>query len=223
MKNYARTIWNMIKYDQKSEWDKIAYGFFKRYRIKQIIDAGCGEGRFLSQDPDNIIGLDWNLKSLTKCRDSGYEVIRFDVRSLPFKENSVPGIHCSHLIEHFSPQDAYKILSEFDRILEVGGVLIIRTPLLWDKFYSDFTHIKPYNPEAIIHYLTPSSQRTLGNISEDYSVVNLKWRYIPISINIKYVSAIFNVLSRWGFPWIRKNGYMLVLRKTSGDVLISYE
>jgi len=209
--NLLRRIWQKLKYEQKTEWDKIAYSFLKN--CGQILDIGCGEGRFIKQGPKKIIGIDRNIKSVEKCKQQDYNVIQSDVRSLPFSSQSINGIHCSHVIEHFSPGDVHKILSDFDRVLTPGGILAIRSPLLWNGFYSDLTHIRPYNPEAVIHYLTASNQRTLEQISVNYEIVFLKWRYKRLDLKNKYLNAILNILNRWGFPWLQKNGYMLIMKK----------
>jgi len=204
-------LWARVKFDQKTEWDKIAYSYLEG--LNPVLDAGCGEGRFLSQDPQTIMGIDWNVESVEKCKSQGYNVMQGDVTALPFKDGTISGIHCSHVIEHFLPSDVHKILSEFDRVLKDGGTLIIRSPLLWKGFYSDLTHIRPYNPAAIIHYLTPSNQRSLQHISQNYEVLALKWRYRSLRVGTKYLNAMFNMLNRWGFPWLQGNGYMLVMRK----------
>lgn len=210
-KNFLRILWERVRFEQKKEWDSIAYSYLKDCDL--ILDAGCGEGRFILQNPKHIIGLDWNSESLKKAKERGCNVVEGDVRALPFPNESFSGIHCSHVIEHFLPLDVHKILKEFNRILRYNGVLVIRSPLLWDGFYSDLTHIKPYNPEAIIHYLVPSEQRTLDHISNDFDVINIKWRYKQLKSRIRYFNAMFNILNRWGFPWIKRNGYMLVMRK----------
>ena len=217
-KNYRR-IYNYLslRFSHRKVWDRIAYEYLKN--CKTILDAGCGEGRFIFQNPNKIIGLDWNQESIKKCRDKGFNVIRADIKNLPFSDKSISGIHCSHVIEHFLPKDVYKILSEFNRVIKPGGILIIRTPLLWKGFYSDLSHIKPYNPKAITRYLTSysalSNERTRRSISFDFKVVCIKWRYQPFRIKIKPVDLVFGALNRWGFPWLKRNGYMLVLQKAS--------
>lgn len=215
IRNLLRILWQRLRFDQKKEWDSIAYSYLED--CNHILDIGCGEGRFILQSPERIIGIDWNPESLKKCRKLRYNVIQGDVKALPFQDESFPGIHCSHVIEHFLPSDVHNILSNFNRIIRRDGILVIRSPLLWDGFYSDLTHIRPYNPEAIIHYLTPSEQHTLEQISGDFEIIQLKWRYKPFQVKNKYLNAIFNILNRWGFPWTQRNGYMLVLRKQRHD------
>jgi ubiquinone/menaquinone biosynthesis C-methylase UbiE len=198
-------------YDQKKKWDRIAFSFLNQ--CKNIIDVGCGQGRFIAQDKNRITGIDASKASLNKCKSLGYTVIESDVRQLTFEDNSVEGIHCSHVLEHFKPLDAHKILSEFDRVLVPKGVLVIRAPLLWYGFYSNLTHVKPYNPEAILHYLTPSQEHTMEQVSDGYKVLHLRKRFDPIVSGNMYFNTGFNFLNRWGFPWLTKSGFMLVLRK----------
>ena len=198
----------LLWYDQKKAWDKIAFSFMNQ--CEKIIDVGCGQGRFIAQDKNRITGIDWNETSLNKCKSLGYNVIKGDLRQLPFDDGSVDGIHCSHVIEHFQPEDVHKILSEFDRVLTPKGILVIRAPLLWRHFYSDLTHIRPYNPEAIIHYLTPlRGGRTLPHISNSYKVLCLKKRFGHIDSR----NIVINMLTRLGFPWLSRTGFMLVLQK----------
>jgi len=82
-KGLLRTIWQKIKFEQKKEWDKIAISFLEECDF--IVDVGCGEGRFISQDPFKILGIECNNKSLKKCKEQGYNVIKSDIRALPFQ------------------------------------------------------------------------------------------------------------------------------------------
>jgi len=211
MNKILKTLRKTLRYDQKKHWDRISYSYLKTH--DPIIDVGCGEGRFISQDVHTIIGIDWNPESVKHCKLKGFKVIQGDIRVLPFEDGSICGIHCSHVIEHFLPSDVHKILTEFDRVLCDKGILIIRSPLLWSEFYSDLTHVRPYTPTAIIQYLTHSTQTTLRHISGDYEIVRLKWRYKPLRVGVRYFDGILNSLNRWGFPWLTKNGYMLVMKK----------
>lgn len=202
---------NILRYNQRDKWDRIALSWLED--CVKILDLGCGNGGFASLAPERIIGADLNSKSVAYARRKGCTVVQADIRNLPFQERSLAAIHCSHVIEHFLPQDVHRILSEANRVLQKGGMLVIRSPLLWSNFYSDLTHVRPYNPSAVIHYLVESTQRTLPQISANYRVLRLKWRYAPLWRKIRFLNIPFNFLNRWGFPWLKKNGYMLVMKK----------
>lgn len=209
---------SFFDYDQKYEWDKIALDSMGS--CKKILDTGCGEGRFISHNPKTIIGVDHNKKSLKVCKKRGYSVKYSKATSLPFKDASFDAVHCSHVIEHLIPEDAHKLLSEMNRVLKAGGVFCLRTPLLHKGFYFDLTHIKPYYPKAILHYINieKTNQKTLDDVGAFYKVTKLKYRkeqflaYLP-SIQFRYIDIIFNMLYRFGITGFKNNGYMLILKK----------
>lgn len=205
-------IWRRRSYDQNEHWHALAASFFPPSAT--VLDVGCGRGAFLKHVKGRGIGLDWNAESIEAARDGGHKIIAGDVRNIPLEDASVDGVYCSHVIEHFVPSDVHRILSEMDRVLKPGGTLVICSPLLWNGFYCDLTHVKPYYPQAILHYLAPRwRQNTLSVISEQYRVVCLKWRYKSLPRWIPVIGAPLADLNRWGFPWLKKTGYMLVMKK----------
>lgn len=54
--------------------------------------------------------------------------VQCDAQILPFKSDSVNEIYTSHLIEHFDYYEAFKALTEWKRVLKIGGLLRIETP-----------------------------------------------------------------------------------------------
>jgi hypothetical protein len=102
-----------------------------------------------------------------------------------------------------------------DRILSPGGILVVRAPLLTKDFYSDLSHIRPYNPKVILKYLTPTQQRTFPHISDDYELISLKWRHKQFNLNRRYVNLIGHAINHLQIPLLPKTGYLLVLGKRS--------
>jgi SAM-dependent methyltransferase len=47
---------------------------------------------------------------------------------IPFLDDSIDVIHCYHFLEHFTGEEAVKILKEFERVLKVDGYANIVTP-----------------------------------------------------------------------------------------------
>ena len=204
----------------RSEWDKIALS--KMSSCNNILDIGCGIGNFISLNKKKIIGIDGNNNSVMECRKKGFDVIQADILEYNFDGKNFDGVHCSHLIEHLSPTDAHKLLVIIDSILEIGGILIIRTPLLTKNFFNDFSHIKPYNPEAILHYLNENTgyQKTMNNIKGNYKQIFLKYRRPQLFQRINHskfrlFGIAFNILQKMGITGLEETGYMIVLLKTS--------
>jgi len=212
-------LYRKLSFDQKKQYDKIALKYMSS--CKKIVDVGCGTGRFISNYPSIIKGIDQNQESVETCLKKGYDVVKADVTKLPFEDNSFDGVHCSHVIEHLQHKEAYKLLSELLRVLKKDGILVIRTPILYNGFYDDFTHVKPYHPKALLHYLTTyekSEQTTLTPIKGKFKVLKLKYRKAPLFLGILdthlfFIFPLFNFLYRFGISSLKKTGYMIILKK----------
>jgi len=205
-------------FDSKSYEDNLAYKFLKD--CKHILDLGCGEGRFMELAPEKMNGLDHTDSSLKICRDKGLKVEKGEVLNLPYESSSFDGVHCSHVIEHLSPDDAHVMLKEINRVLQVGGVLVLRSPLMHKNFYADFSHVKPYYPSAIMHYLktTEVAQNTMSEIPGLYEKIALIYRYEPLGgiflqTPLKFLGMWLRGLARFGITSMAKTGYLLVLKK----------
>lgn len=53
---------------------------------------------------------------------------KFDVRKIPYPDNSVDEILALHIIEHFDFYEGKEVLKEWYRVLKPGGKLILETP-----------------------------------------------------------------------------------------------
>lgn len=152
---------------------------------RRILDVGCGTGEFIRLAPRRIIGIDINRQRHSKVKFGS-------ATNIPYPAKSFDGLHCSHVIEHLSPPQAYKFLSEAARVLKPQGILVISSPILWSGFYDNLTHIKPYPPRAITRYLVETApDTTYPAIKSKFNIVALHWRY----------------------RYFTKTGYTLVLRK----------
>jgi len=216
---FLKAIHKNMYFDQSKELDKVAFSYLKN--CERILDIGCGIGIFISQNPDKIIGLDHNQESVSICRNHKYNVVQGKATDLPFPDSSFDGLHCSHLIEHLFPEEAHKLLFEMNRVLRKGGRICIRAPLLHPEFYYNLTHIKPYYPQAILHYLKTSKKykRTLSDIDGVYKIVKLKYRRAKlftglINRQMWFLTTFANLINKLGINSLRKNGYMLILEKT---------
>lgn len=203
---------------------------YKKFRTcKKVLDIACGIGDFCTNG-SNIIGIDHNRKSLEKAKKRGCKVIFGDVLKLPFKANNFDGIFCAHLIEHFDPAGARKLLIEMNRVLKKGGILLLQTPLIHKGFYNDFTHEKVYAPEAIMHYFSNTTQINHEKIG-NYKVISLTYRYSEIYTPFIEPIRLPNGLHRdcliilkllsllcyyFGIKnYLSVNGYTLILQKQS--------
>lgn len=131
---------------------------FVRYFLdvpSQVVDLGCGRGimlQLLKNAGVKCYGVERFPQALEVCRGKGLKVIEDEVtehlRQLP--PESVGGIFCSHLVEHFPPVVVIGLCREASRVLQPGGRLIIITPnsrdlcVLSEGFWLDVTHVRFY-------------------------------------------------------------------------------
>lgn len=221
LRNIHHSFFNV----KNSEYEK----YFKFFNgCKKIVDVGCGMGNFAVKDPKRIVGIDHNEDSVNKARERGCNVLKSDVLNTKFEDGEFDGAFCAHLIEHFDYADALKLLSEINRILKSKGVFVLVAPLLSKTFYNNFTHIKPYNPEAVMNYLSQTMQTNYAHVGE-YKLRRLIYRYQPIYYPLtnpilhkggikKFIQTIFYSFSLFlHYLGIRnyfvKSGYAMVLIK----------
>ncbi len=209
------------------------YELAKKYHNfgMKSLDIGAGKGGFADIIGDQDIYLiDGNPETVMQLKVRYKNSILLNLPSrLPWGDGFFDLIHSSHLIEHLYPSDFYQLLTEVNRLLKPGGVFIVSTPLMWDGFYDDLSHIKPYNPNVLIRYFTDAggvqeSERTRSGISKGYKVEELVYRYrlrdfpiVSFTHGNNYVKKV--LISIWRFFSKRKLGfyektaYTLVLRK----------
>ncbi|MCF7919389.1 MAG: class I SAM-dependent methyltransferase [Candidatus Cloacimonetes bacterium] len=207
-----------LSYNPQLIFDRIALDYFNI--CTEILDIGCGNGRLIAHDPVRIEGLDASTEAVVFCRGKGFKVILGAATALPYNDQSFSGVHCSHLIEHLQPDDAWKLISEMNRILKKDGILCLRAPLMTPSFYYDLTHVKPYPPQAIMHSLrtwNSSDPQSKPPLDSEYKVLCLKWRHMQMGnsfIRQPFLSRILEVMAHFGIREIRRSGYLLILKKT---------
>lgn len=100
---------------------------------------------------------------------------------LPFKDRTVPVLHTSHLLEDF--EDWGPPLKEWDRVLEVGGVMIIAVPD-HERFRAavkrgqgdNLSHKKEATPNELPRYL--HTYETLYDDFVNKEPAEYSWLYV---------------------------------------------
>ncbi len=125
-----------------------------------VLDIGCGRGEFLQALLEKNIkafGIDMDPACIERCKEKGLAAELADAREyLRSHKDIYDGIMCSHMIEHFHPQDVRVLFSRCHEALKKRGLLLIVTPnpkslsVMADMFWRDPTHIRPY-PLDLLH------------------------------------------------------------------------
>jgi ubiquinone/menaquinone biosynthesis C-methylase UbiE len=95
---------------------------------QSCLDVGCGRGAFKFIQSFYSVGCDIYQSSLIKAREKGYydNLVRCDVRQLPFKPKSFDIAICVEVIEHVDKAGGMELLRQMEEI--ASRQVIIMTP-----------------------------------------------------------------------------------------------
>lgn len=122
---------------------------------KDVVDIPCGMGwgTSLIYKTRSLIGIDLSREAVAEARQRYNSVARFevgDMSKLCLSDSSVDIICCLEGIEHVPLEVGRKFLSEAQRVLRLGGRLLISSPYCHSKPHSGNPHhIHEYQPEEI--------------------------------------------------------------------------
>jgi len=103
------------------------------------IDIGCGKNK-----KAGFIGVDIDP-------DSDADVIA-SALNLPFDDDSIDEVYSSHLVEHFTPEEAHIFFNEIYRVLKKGGKIYLKIDRDWTKkrlLKKDITHQYRFSAKEI--------------------------------------------------------------------------
>lgn len=172
-------------------------------RPGKVLDAGCGNGEFTAFIKNigfDVVGIDIARAAIEKASNSCPEV-SFYIGSLeeklPFHEGEFNAIWSTEVLEHIF--DIHSYLSEFNRVLNEGGVLILTTPfhglvknlaitLVWFERHFDpyLSHIRFFTKRSLTKCLIragfePVLWRGIGRIWPLYKSFFVVARKVKVS------------------------------------------
>jgi SAM-dependent methyltransferase len=119
----------------------------------RVLDYGCGLGKFLdgfAHLGHKVTGVDTNPDYVARAQAKGYTAHTpedfFSTSHEPFDV-----VFLSHLIEHVSPEGLVALIPRLCAQLGKDSRLIMVSPTLGERFYHDFSHVRPYLPQSIRH------------------------------------------------------------------------
>jgi 2-polyprenyl-6-hydroxyphenyl methylase/3-demethylubiquinone-9 3-methyltransferase len=152
-----------------------------------VLDAGCGTGdfsAFMAELGFQIVGVDVSTAAVTHARKR-HPVLTFHPAAieagLPFKAERFAAIWFSEVLEHLF--DVHRALSELNRVLQPGGLLVLTTPyhglmknlIITVKGFD--THFNPYLSHIRFfsrRSLTSCLQRA-GFAVEEWGGIGRRW------------------------------------------------
>ncbi len=141
----------------------------------RILDVGCGTmpyKEFIHGEEYDGLEID-----TPKTRTMGFANFFYDGKSFPFPDGTYDGIVCNQVLEHVFEPDIF--LSEMNRVLKKGGLLLLTVPFVWDEHdqphdfgrYSSFglTHIfKKHSFEITEHRKSTTDMRAIFQLMNGY-------------------------------------------------------
>ena len=187
------------------------------YPDGSALDIGCGRGEWLELLKENGVvaqGIDLDGGMLEDCFEQNLDILKGDgfEHLKTQKDNSLTIISAFHIVEHITFEILETFVSEAQRVLKPGGLLIIETPnpenikVATEDFYLDPTHKKPI-PSQLLYFLVDfyGFERTkVIRLQENKSLVNSK--------NI----SLFDVMSG------ASPDYSVIAQKTADDELLNH-
>jgi ubiquinone/menaquinone biosynthesis C-methylase UbiE len=190
----------------------------------EYLEAGSGLGRFALIVKDryknfSLTCLEINPKLAEKTEKMGIKTEIGNVVATNFQNEKFDIVHCSHVIEHFSYPAIAQLLDELLRITKKEGCLIIRSPLMHKKFYTDLDHVRPYPPESIMNYFNNAQQQKNSNYR--IKEIGRSYRKEAMTIDnfynnriITFINLVLKMLWIYlGMPSSKPDGYCLILKK----------
>lgn len=124
------------------------------------LDAGCGYGHLVEEARTafkltnlecqiEAFGFDISKYGLSKSNEKSW-LCRCDAHNIPFKTGTFDVVSAFDIVEHVS--DPIRMLKEFHRVLQRGGLLILTTPSKIGH-NPDPTHINEHLPQFWIEHL----------------------------------------------------------------------
>ena len=191
--------------------------------VYDILEVGSGLGRFAiklkERTCSRICCVEKNPDLGKMTLDKGISTFVGDLTDIKFDDETFDVIHCSHVIEHLPYPQIADTLDLFFKMLKPNGFIIIRSPLLSDKFYFDLDHIRPYPPQSILSYFSNSEQQRKSK--NKIKIETIRYRRqakIPFPYAIDGFRLMVNRLMMflWTeicFPQSSPNGFTLILKK----------
>ena len=146
--------------------------FAEKYltRTDIVLDVGCGEGYaadILKKQCKKVIGIDYSQEAAEEAkRRYSLECYHMACTNLQFPSESFDKVICFEVLEHLTILQGKKTVSEINRVLRKGGLLIGSTPLRTTcKSNPDtYSHIYEYSKDELIVLLEEFQEvKIIGN------------------------------------------------------------
>lgn len=110
-----------------AKWPKVSAFLGSLPRGSLVLDAGCGNGKYLGLNPDCFfIGCDISPPLVNICADRGHEVMVADAVNLPYRTGFGDAAISIAVLHHLSTESRRRrAIEELVRVVRKGGLVLI--------------------------------------------------------------------------------------------------
>ncbi|KAK6246108.1 Methyltransferase type 11 - like 10 [Theobroma cacao] len=167
-KKYVHRVYDAIAPHFSStrfaKWPKVAAFLESLPTGSLILDAGCGNGKYLGLTPScYFIGCDISAPLIKICADKGHEVLVADAVNLPYRTNFGDAAISIAVLHHLSTEDRRKkAIEELVRVVKKGGLVLITVWAVEQEDKSLLTKWTPLTEKYVEEWIGPGSPRVRG-------------------------------------------------------------
>ncbi|CAI9116375.1 OLC1v1017503C5 [Oldenlandia corymbosa var. corymbosa] len=164
-KKYVHRVYDAIAPHFSStrfaKWPKVS-AFLNSLPVGSLVlDAGCGNGKYLGLNPESFfIGCDISSALVKICADRGHEVLVADAVNLPYRTGYGDAAISIAVLHHLSTESRRrKAVEELVRIVKKGGLVLIT---VWAREQEDGSLLNKWTPltqKYVEEWVGPGSPR----------------------------------------------------------------
>lgn len=120
-------ISQQFNHTRKSVWNYVKLFLDQCLTDSYLLDAGCGNGKNMLYRQDlRVIGCDISDNLLSICQSKGLNVIKANIKCLPFEMSTFDTVISIAVIHHLPKhQDRIDSVNQMIKVLKPGGKLLI--------------------------------------------------------------------------------------------------
>jgi len=178
----------------------ICIDFINSLKNRKILDAGCGDGRFLEElknkGANNLFGVDYSERAVlfAKILIPEANIQTGNLFALPYEDNFFDTIFMIEVLEHIKLDKVDNVLRELRRVLNKNGNIIITVPS--DKKTLEAKHYQHFS-EKILREVLSSFFRVEDIIGQDkigFSFLKFFYKFLDNRYwLLKYPSTWYNL------------------------------
>ncbi|XVE55435.1 hypothetical protein DITRI_Ditri03aG0158400 [Diplodiscus trichospermus] len=167
-KKYVHLVYDAIAPHFSStrfaKWPKVAAFLESLPSGSLILDAGCGNGKYLGLNSRcYFIGCDISPPLIKICADKGHEVLVADAVNLPYRTNFGDAAISIAVLHHLSTENRRKkAIEELVRVVKKGGLVLITVWAVEQEDKSLLTKWTPLAEKYVEEWIGPGSPRVRG-------------------------------------------------------------